>query len=69
MTIVTDPRWAWWREMVNRSPTKAASSEPVAVGDGVRSDANIRRVLVVHDDAVSLERLRRAMQQQEPGWR
>ena len=28
----------------------------------------MRRVLVVHDDAVSLERLRRAMQQREPGW-
>ncbi|MCC6650933.1 MAG: HDOD domain-containing protein [Candidatus Eisenbacteria bacterium] len=28
----------------------------------------MRRVLVVHDDAVALERLRRAIQQREPGW-
>ncbi len=28
----------------------------------------MRRVLVVHDDAAALERLRRAMQQREPAW-
>ncbi|MFN8587117.1 MAG: response regulator [Candidatus Eisenbacteria bacterium] len=28
----------------------------------------MRRVLVVHDDSVGLERLRRALQQREPGW-
>ncbi len=28
----------------------------------------MRRVLVVHDDTVALERLRRALQQREPGW-